>query len=109
VVGGDLKMSFHGARIDFNNFMMDGTSINSVNQQAIGGTSGQALGVETIREGRLPVPEPQLQPAWLVSPSALKLGARNAVGDTQHRPLPRDSQWLVSILLLPCTRPCQSW
>lgn len=50
VVGGGLKMSFHGARTDSNNFMMDGTSINSVNQFAIGGASGQAMGVETIRE-----------------------------------------------------------
>src|SRR5205823_7966389 len=32
VVGTGLKMSFHGSRMDFNNFMMDGTSINSVNQ-----------------------------------------------------------------------------
>ncbi|MBI2822450.1 MAG: TonB-dependent receptor, partial [Acidobacteria bacterium] len=50
VVGVGLKMSFHGARMDYNNFMMDGTSINSVNQFAIGGASGQAMGVETIRE-----------------------------------------------------------
>ncbi|MBI2822289.1 MAG: TonB-dependent receptor [Acidobacteria bacterium] len=50
VQGTGLKMSFHGARVDFNNFMMDGTSINSVNEKAIGGSSGQAMGVETIRE-----------------------------------------------------------
>ncbi|MBI2822845.1 MAG: TonB-dependent receptor [Acidobacteria bacterium] len=50
VVGGGLKMSIQGARMDYNNFIMDGTSINSVNQQAIGGASDAALGVETIRE-----------------------------------------------------------
>ena len=50
VTGGGLKMSIHGARMDYNSFIMDGTSIQSVNQQAIGGSSGEAMGVETIRE-----------------------------------------------------------
>lgn len=50
VTGGGLKMSIHGARMDYNNFILDGTSINSVNQQAIGGASDQAMGVETIKE-----------------------------------------------------------
>lgn len=48
--GSGLKMSVNGARMDYNNFMMDGTSMNSVNQIAIGGTSGQALGSEAIQE-----------------------------------------------------------
>jgi hypothetical protein len=50
VVGGGVKLNFNGARSDYNNYMMDGTSMNSVNQQAIGGASGQAMGVETIQE-----------------------------------------------------------
>jgi len=50
VTGVGLKLNFNGARTDANNYMMDGTTINSVNQQAIGGTSGQAMGVETIQE-----------------------------------------------------------
>ena len=50
VIGGGLKMTVHGARMDYNSFIMDGTSIQSINQQAIGGSSGEALGVETIRE-----------------------------------------------------------
>jgi len=50
VDGGGVKISFHGARTDYNNFMMDGTSVNSTNAQAIGGASNGAMGVETIKE-----------------------------------------------------------
>ena len=50
VVGGGLKMTIHGARMDYNSFVMDGTSIQSINQQAIGGAGGDAMGVETIQE-----------------------------------------------------------
>lgn len=50
LTGGGLKMSFNGSRPSFNNFIMDGTSINSVDSQAVGGSSGIAMGVETIRE-----------------------------------------------------------
>ncbi|MBI4444301.1 MAG: TonB-dependent receptor [Acidobacteria bacterium] len=48
--GAGMRINIHGARTEMNNYVMDGTSINSVNQQAIGGVSGLALGVETIRE-----------------------------------------------------------
>ncbi len=47
--GSGVKMTFHGARPDYNNFMMDGTSING-NTSSIGGASDSALGVDTIRE-----------------------------------------------------------
>ena len=50
VSGVGLKMSIRGARMDFNHFVMDGTTINSVNQESFGGTAGQAMGVETIQE-----------------------------------------------------------
>ena len=50
VNGGGLKMSIHGARMDYNSFVMDGTTIQSINQQAVGGASGDAMGVETIQE-----------------------------------------------------------
>ncbi len=48
--GAGLQLSFNGARSRMNNFLMDGTSINSINGMAIGGASGQALGVDTIQE-----------------------------------------------------------
>jgi hypothetical protein len=50
VTGGGMKLNFNGARSDSNNYIVDGTSANSVNQQAIGGASGQAMGVEAIQE-----------------------------------------------------------
>jgi hypothetical protein len=50
VVGGGVKLNFNGARMDANNYIVDGTTANSVNQQAIGGASGQAMGVEAIQE-----------------------------------------------------------
>ena len=50
VTGAGLKMSIHGARMDFNHFVMDGTTMNSVNQEGFGGAAGQAMGVETIQE-----------------------------------------------------------
>ncbi|MGH9347378.1 MAG: TonB-dependent receptor domain-containing protein [Vicinamibacterales bacterium] len=48
--GAGLRMSVHGARMEHNNYMMDGTSMNSVNQAGIGGASEQAMGAETIKE-----------------------------------------------------------
>ncbi len=50
VVGTGVKLNFNGARMDANNYIVDGSTANSVNQQAIGGASGQAMGVETIQE-----------------------------------------------------------
>ncbi len=50
VQGQGLKLSFNGARPRFNNYLVDGTTANSVNANSIGGASGQAMGVETIQE-----------------------------------------------------------
>ncbi len=50
VQGAGLKLSFNGARPRMNNFIVDGTTANSVNGNSIGGASGQAMGVETIQE-----------------------------------------------------------
>src|SRR5262249_19658114 len=48
--GAGVQLSFNGVRARMNNYVMDGTSINSINGMAIGGASGHAMGVDTIQE-----------------------------------------------------------
>jgi hypothetical protein len=47
---GAQKMSINGGRIDFNNFMLDGTSVNEAQNTTPGSAAGGFTGVDSIQE-----------------------------------------------------------
>jgi hypothetical protein len=47
---GAQKLSINGGRIDFNNFMLDGTSVNEAQNTTPGSAAGGFTGVEAIQE-----------------------------------------------------------
>jgi hypothetical protein len=50
---GAVKMSINGARINFNNFLLDGTSINEVQNSTPGSVAGGFTGVDAVQEFQL--------------------------------------------------------
>ncbi|CAN5772534.1 hypothetical protein BH18ACI4_BH18ACI4_00320 [soil metagenome] len=50
---GGVKMSINGGRISFNNFMLDGTSVNEVQNTTPGSVAGGFTGVDAVQEFQL--------------------------------------------------------
>ncbi|HKZ79898.1 MAG TPA: TonB-dependent receptor [Pyrinomonadaceae bacterium] len=50
---GTVKMSINGGRISFNNFMLDGTSVNEVQNTTPGSVAGGFTGVDAVQEFQL--------------------------------------------------------
>jgi len=50
---GSVKMSINGGRISFNNFMLDGTSVNEVQNTTPGSVAGGFTGVDSVQEFQL--------------------------------------------------------
>lgn len=50
---GAVKMSINGGRINFNNFLLDGTSVNEVQNTTPGSVAGGFTGVDAIQEFQL--------------------------------------------------------
>ncbi|HSE98620.1 MAG TPA: TonB-dependent receptor, partial [Blastocatellia bacterium] len=50
---GSVKMSINGGRLNFNNFLFDGTSVNEVQNTTPGSVTGAFTGVDAIQEFQL--------------------------------------------------------
>lgn len=50
---GSVKMSINGGRLNYNNFLLDGTSVNEAQNTTPGGVTGAFVGVDAMQEFQL--------------------------------------------------------